>query len=154
MYQRERTPFEIIYYATYLVCLKDCLFELRREPLSHSFIHRSHKSVWEWTREIGSDRSFQRLFRLGRKKVKVFAMDETGIKVGSRDAFLFHRVRAVRGTDSRIVSRLDSQLHSRGTVSERSYQEIREASGVDGRRGLVPASVRIHEPEASRLSSP
>ena len=39
--------------------------------------------------ELGSDRSFQRLFRLRRKKVNVFAIDETGIKIGNQDAWLF-----------------------------------------------------------------
>jgi putative transposase len=50
---------------------------------------RSHKAVWDWYQDIGSDKSFHRLFRLGRERVKMFAVDETGITVAGMQAFLF-----------------------------------------------------------------
>jgi transposase-like protein len=53
------------------------------------FVKRSHKSVWQWVQEIGSDTSFHRLFRLGRERVNVFAIDETGIKIGKLEAWFF-----------------------------------------------------------------
>jgi transposase-like protein len=39
--------------------------------------------------EIGHDESFHRKFRLGRERVKIFAVDETGIVVAGKQAFLF-----------------------------------------------------------------
>src|SRR5207245_9671913 len=87
MYQRERTPIEMMYYAVYLVfeglSFRACARAI--EP----FVSRSHKSVWEWYQDIGSEGSFHRLFRLGRERVNVFAIDETGIRVGKLEAFLF-----------------------------------------------------------------
>ena len=87
MFERERTPVEIIYYSVYLVfeglSFRACARAI--EP----FIERSHKSIWEWYQEIGSNKSFHRLFRLGRERVKVFCIDETGIKIGGLEAFLF-----------------------------------------------------------------
>jgi len=38
---------------------------------------------------IGRDTSFHRLFRLGRQRVTIFAVDETGIIVAGHQAFLF-----------------------------------------------------------------
>jgi transposase-like protein len=87
MNQRERTPFEVIYYAVYLV-FEGLSFRASARAIE-PFIKRSHKSVWEWCQEIGQDRSFHRLFRLGRERVNVFAVDETGIKIGKCEAFLF-----------------------------------------------------------------
>ena len=87
MNQRERTPYEIIYYAVYLV-FEGLSFRASARAIE-PFVKRSHKSVWQWVQEIGRDRSFHRLFRLGRGRVKVFAMDETGIRIGRFEAFIF-----------------------------------------------------------------
>jgi hypothetical protein len=84
MFERERTPFEIIYYAVYLVfeglSFRACSRAI--QPL----VKKTHKAVWDWYQEIGEDRSFHRLFRLGRERVKIFAIDETGITVAGRQA--------------------------------------------------------------------
>ncbi len=45
----------------------------------HAFHKKDHKAVWVLYREIGSDNSFHKLFRLGRERVKIFAVDETGV---------------------------------------------------------------------------
>ena len=39
--------------------------------------------------ELGSAKKLSRLFRLARERVNVFAVDETGIRVGKLEAFLF-----------------------------------------------------------------
>ncbi|MDG6999756.1 MAG: hypothetical protein JRN15_11640, partial [Nitrososphaerota archaeon] len=85
--ERERTPLEIMYYAVYLVfeglSFRACSRAI--QPL----IKRTHKAVWDWYQEIGRDASFHRLFRLGRQRVKIFAIDETGVIVAGSQAFLF-----------------------------------------------------------------
>jgi hypothetical protein len=53
------------------------------------FIARTHKSLWECYQAIGSNKHFHKLFRLGRERVKVFAIGETAIQIGKADAFLF-----------------------------------------------------------------
>ncbi len=46
--------------------------------------------MWQWCQEIGSDEKMHRLFRLGRERVNIFAIDETRVKVaGGGDAYLF-----------------------------------------------------------------
>jgi putative transposase len=85
--ERERTPKEIVYYAVYLIfeglSFRACARAI--EP----FVRRTHKAVWDWYQDIGADKSFHRLFRLGRERVKIFAIDETGITVAGMQAFLF-----------------------------------------------------------------
>ena len=76
-----------MYYAVYLV-FEGLSFRASARAIE-PFVKRSHKSVWSWCQEIGQDKSFHRLFRLGRERVKVFAIDETQIKIGNLDAFLF-----------------------------------------------------------------
>ncbi len=76
-----------MYYAVYLV-FEGLSFRACSRAIE-PFVKRSHKSVWEWCQEIGQDRSFHRLFRLGRERVKVFAIDETVVKIGKLEAFLF-----------------------------------------------------------------
>src|SRR5713226_7779171 len=87
MMERERTPFEVMYYAIYLVfeglSLRACSRAI--EP----FIKRSHIAVWNWMQELGSDQSFHKLFRLGRERVKIFAIDETEVRGSIESAFFF-----------------------------------------------------------------
>jgi putative transposase len=85
--ERERTPYEIIYYSIYLV-FEGLSFRACSRAIS-PLIKRTHKAVWDWYQEIGSDRSFQRMFRLGRERVKIIAIDETGITIAGSQAFLF-----------------------------------------------------------------
>ncbi len=75
-----------MYYAVYLVfeglSFRACSRAI--QPL----IKRTHKAVWDWYQEIGEDKSFHKLFRLGRERVNIFAVDETGIIVAGNQAFL------------------------------------------------------------------
>lgn len=87
MNQRERTPYEIIYYSVYLV-FEGLSFRACSRAIE-PFISRSHKSIWEWYQEIGGNKQFHKLFRIGRERVKVFAIDETSIRIGEAGAFLF-----------------------------------------------------------------
>ncbi len=84
--ERKRTPYEIIYYSVYLVfeglSFRACSRAIR--PI----VKRTHKAVWDWYQEIGSDASFHKLFRLGRERVKIFAVDETGATIAGMQAFL------------------------------------------------------------------
>jgi putative transposase len=43
----------------------------------------------EVSQEIGSNTSFHRMFRLGRERVSIFAIDETGITIAGMQAFMF-----------------------------------------------------------------
>lgn len=52
-------------------------------------MNRTHKAIWDWYQEIGSDTEFHKLFRLGRERVKIFAVDETGITIAGMQAFLY-----------------------------------------------------------------
>ena len=46
-------------------------------------------AVWQWCQEIGSNERMHKMFRLGRERIKIFAIDETGVKVAGEDAYLF-----------------------------------------------------------------
>jgi hypothetical protein len=88
--ERERTPYEIMYYAVYLIfeglSLRACSRAI--EP----YARRSHIAIWNWMLEVGSKlRSFQSYSGWEGKGVNVsFAIDETGIKEVRRfEAFLF-----------------------------------------------------------------
>ncbi len=76
-----------MYYAVYLVfeglSFRACSRAI--QPL----VKRTHKAVWDWYQEIGRDASFHRLFRLRRERVKIFAIDETGVMAAGNQAFLF-----------------------------------------------------------------
>jgi transposase-like protein len=81
--ERERTPMEIMYYAVYLVfeglSLRACSRAI--EP----FLDRSHVAIWQWMQEMGSYEKMHKLFRLGRERVKILAIDETGVKIGGEE---------------------------------------------------------------------
>ncbi|MDH2901860.1 MAG: DDE-type integrase/transposase/recombinase [archaeon] len=85
--ERERTPQVIVYFAVYLVfeglSFRACARAI--EP----FVKRTHKAVWDWYQDIGSNKSFHKLFRLGRERVRIFAVDETVITIAGMQAFLF-----------------------------------------------------------------
>ena len=66
-----------MYYAVYLV-FEVLSFRTCSRAIA-PFINRTHKAVWVLYQEIGSDNSFHKLFRLGRERVKIFAVDETGV---------------------------------------------------------------------------
>ena len=88
MMERERTPFEIVYYAVYLVfeglSFRSCKRAI--EPL----IKRTPKAIWDWCQDIGSSRGFHRLFQIhGRRRVKIFAIDDTIIRIGKMQAYVF-----------------------------------------------------------------
>lgn len=78
MFERERTPYEIIYYAVYVV-FQGLSFEKCAKAIE-PFVKRSPKAIWDWYQELGSDKNIQKIFRLGRGRVKIFAIDETVIK--------------------------------------------------------------------------
>jgi putative transposase len=87
MLERERTPYEIMYYAIYLV-FEGLSFRACSRVLE-PFTKRSHVAVWQWCQELGSCQKLHRLFRLGRERVKIFAIDETGVNVAGAEAYLF-----------------------------------------------------------------
>ncbi len=76
-----------MYYAVYLV-FEGLSFRACARTIK-PFVKRTHKAVWDWYQEIGSDESFHRLFRLGRERVSIFAIDETGITIAGMQAFMF-----------------------------------------------------------------
>lgn len=77
-----------MYYAVYLVfeglSFRACSRVIRL------FVKRTHKAIWGWYQDIGSDDSFlHRMFRLGRERVSIFAIYETGITIAGMQAFMF-----------------------------------------------------------------
>jgi putative transposase len=76
-----------MYYAVYLVfeglSFRACSRVIR------PFVRRTHKAIWDWYQDIGSDASFHRMFRLRRERVNIFAIDETGITIAGMQAFMF-----------------------------------------------------------------
>ena len=133
--ERERTPLEIVYYAIYLVfeglSFRGCARAI--EP----FTKRSHVAVWQWCQEMGSYRRMHKIFRLGRERVKIFAIDETGVNVAGAEAYLFV---AYEPFVNRILglyfawnpSSISVEMFLRG-----SNQEVRPPSRLDGRCELV-----------------
>jgi transposase-like protein len=109
------------------------------------FVKRSHKSIWEWVQEIGSNKSFHRLFRLGRERVNVFAMDETRIKVGRVEAFLIIAYEAFEERILGLYFTWNPNSNIRGAFLKGSNQKIWQASGVDGWRRMVFSRMRIPE---------
>jgi len=88
MLERERTPFEIVYYAVYLV-FEGLSFRASKRAIS-PLVTRTHKAIWDWCQKIGSSRGFQRSFRLhGKGRIKIFAIDDTIIRVGESQAYIF-----------------------------------------------------------------
>ena len=76
-----------MYYAVYPVfeglSFRACSRTIR------PFVKRTHKAIWDWYQDIGSDASFHRMFRLGCERVNIFAVDETGITIAGMQAFMF-----------------------------------------------------------------
>jgi putative transposase len=87
MMERKRTPYEIMYYAVYLV-FEGLSFRACSRAVE-PFVKRSHVAVWQWCQEIASDNQLHKLFRLGRERIKIFAIDETGVNVAGAEAYLF-----------------------------------------------------------------
>ena len=87
MFERERTPYEIIYYAVYVV-FQGLSFEKCAKAIE-PFVKRSPKAIWDWYQALGSDRNISKIFSLGRGRVKIFAIDETEIIIGGAKAVLF-----------------------------------------------------------------
>ncbi len=78
---------EIVYYAIYLV-FEGLSFRACSKAIE-PFAKRSHIAVWQWCQEIGSYAEMHKLFRLGGERIKIFAIDENGVKVAGEDAWLF-----------------------------------------------------------------
>ena len=76
-----------MYYAIYLV-FEGLSFRACSRAIE-PFVNRSYVAVWQWCQKIGSYEKMHRLFRLGRERVKIFAIDETGVKIAGEDAWLF-----------------------------------------------------------------
>ncbi len=76
-----------MYFAVYLV-FEGLSFRATSRAIE-PLVKRTHKAVWDWYQDIGSNKSFHRLFRLGRERVKIFAVDETAITIAGMSAFLF-----------------------------------------------------------------
>jgi putative transposase len=76
-----------MYYAVYLV-FEGLSFRACARAIK-PFVKRTHKAVWDWYQDIGSDERFHRMFRLGRERVSIFAIDETGITIAGMQAFMF-----------------------------------------------------------------
>ena len=84
---------------------------------------------------------------MGRERVKVFCIDETGIKIGGLEAFLFIAYEPFEDRILGLYFRLASKLDIRGAIPEGSIQEIRTPPCVDRRRGVVRSRMRIDECE-------
>ena len=76
-----------MYYAIYLV-FEGLSFRACSRAIE-PFVKRSHVAVWQWCQEIGSYEKMHKLFRLGRERITIFAIDETGVKVAGEAAWLF-----------------------------------------------------------------
>jgi putative transposase len=75
----------VIYYAVYLV-FEGLSFEKCSKTIK-PFIDRTPKAIWDWYQELGSDKSISKIFRLGRERVKTFAIDETEIVIDGTKAY-------------------------------------------------------------------
>ena len=84
MFERERTPFGIVFFSLYL----GQSFRSASKAIK-PFIERSHKAKWDWYQEFGSDERVQNIFRLHKERVKLFCMDETCVKIDGKQAYLF-----------------------------------------------------------------
>lgn len=87
MFDRERTPFGIVFFSVYLVYL-GLSFRSASKAIK-PFIKRSHKAIWDWYQEFGSDERARNIFRLHKERVKLFCMDETCVKIAGKQAYLF-----------------------------------------------------------------
>ncbi len=87
VFERKRTPYELIYYAVFVV-FQGLSFEKCAKTIE-PLIKRTPKAIWDWYQELGSDRSISKIFRLGRERVKIFAIDETEITIAGAKAYLF-----------------------------------------------------------------
>jgi hypothetical protein len=83
MFERERTPISIVFYSVYLVFL-GLSFRGASRAIK-PFIDRSHKSVWEWYQEFGSNKRFHNMFRIHKERVKLFLMDDTCVNIFAED---------------------------------------------------------------------
>jgi hypothetical protein len=109
-------------------------------------------AVWQWCQEIGSNERMHKMFRLGRERIKIFAIDETGVKVAGEDAYLFVAYEPfVCEQDPWTVFRMESELDLSGDVPERPNPEIRSPSDLDRRRRLVFAGMRVYESQTPYL---
>ena len=81
---RERTPFWLMVYGVYLYF---CCTSFRRASRAlEPWIERSYVAIWGWVQKLGflADR-----FAFGRDAVESFLVDETQIKVGAQEAWLW-----------------------------------------------------------------
>lgn len=88
MFERERTPYEIIYYYAVYVVFQGLSFNECAKTIK-PFIERTPKAIWDWYQELGSSRRVSKIFRLGRERVKIFAIDETEITIAGAKAYFF-----------------------------------------------------------------
>lgn len=86
-FQRERTPLQAVMYGLYLYFLG-----LSFRSVSYAldpFVKRSHMAVWHWVQRYEPHRIFDV------KRVQAFLVDETYVKVGSFEAWVWVAVEPI-----------------------------------------------------------
>lgn len=88
-FQRERTPFEVVLYGLYLYALGLSLrcVSLALDP----FVKRSHVAVWTWVQR------FRPITLFPTERVCAFLVDETYVKVGSFEAWVWAAIEPLHG---------------------------------------------------------
>jgi hypothetical protein len=114
--------------------LKDCPSGHVREQSSHSSSVATSQ-YGNGVRRLARRRRMHKFFRLGRERIKIFAIDETrrdrSERCWSRSLSL-RSLRTVCKQDSRIVFLcMESKFHICGDVSQGSCLEVRSSSRLD-----------------------
>ncbi len=129
-FERERTPSQIVLYGLYLyfLGLSFRYVSLALDP----FVRRSHMSVWKWVQRYQPHRIFDVM------RVQAFLVDETYVKIGSSEAWIWVAVepvhRYILGVYlSRHQNILVAELFLKGLVKK----EVWEAYSLLGRRHMV-----------------
>ncbi len=53
------------------------------------FVKRTPKAIWDWSQDVGSNTKLHRLFRAGRRRVRIFTVAEIAITIAGLQVFLF-----------------------------------------------------------------
>jgi transposase-like protein len=116
VFQRERTPSQAVLYGLYLYFLG-----LSFRGVSHAlepFVKRMHMAVWKWVQRYEPHRVFDV------KSVQAFLLDETHVKVGSFEAWVWVAVEPVHRCILGGVPIKAPEHDCRAALPERPGQEV------------------------------
>jgi len=116
--QRERTPLQAVMYGLYLYFLGLSFRDVSRalDP----FVNRSHTAVWKWVQRYEPHRIYDDV-----KRVQAFLVDETYVKVGSFEAWVWVAVEPIH----RYILGIHLSRHQNMIVAELFLKSLVERYG-------------------------